>query len=135
MTTEIAMPFHIGRDGQVVKTDDIDRQVRQHVQALINTHPHQRAMVPGYGVEINNLLFENSDAEEITAQSTTLISSAFADWEPGLSLDDILVDSEDEVTRIDVSYSRKDAADSGIAANTNTAIISANGEIREVVRG
>lgn len=137
MPTEISVPFNIGSDGRVVTTSDPDAQVRLHVLALINTSPIERVMVPGYGIPLTNLMFSDLDNEEVTAQMQTMITSGFQTWEPGVRLDDVVAsdDSGGNLAALDVHYSRKDAADSGTTANTNSAIIGANGEVREIVRG
>lgn len=63
---------------------------------------------------------------------------AFARWEPGVELlkaEANVKDSEDNWAFVDIDYRRRDAADSGTVANSNIAIIGANGTVREVVRG
>jgi phage baseplate assembly protein W len=137
MPSEIAVPFRVGADGRVVTTSDPDEQVRQHVVALINTSPTQRACVPGYGVRVTPLMFENMDGDDVAVQLRTEVSRAMQEHEPGVALISAEVgdDTGENLASVDIRYARRDAADSGTAANANTAIIGANGVVREVVRG
>jgi phage baseplate assembly protein W len=136
MPTEIAVPFRLDGNGRVVTTSDPDEQVRQHVLALINTTPEERAMVPGYGTDLNGVLFEDED--EVEAQVSIRIKDAIRLHEPGVELITVTADptsSEDGMARVSMEYRRLDAPDSATLANANVAVVGANGEVREVVRG
>lgn len=138
MSVEINVPFRVDGNGRVVTTSDPDAQVRLHVLALLNTIPAERAMVPGYGTDIITLVFEDQDGDDVATQAALLAKDAFAIWEPGVELvraEANARDSEDNWAYVDIDYRRRDAADSGTVANSNTAIIGANGQVREVVRG
>ncbi len=136
MPVELAVPFHLGSTGRFALTSDPDDQIRQHVLALVNTYPPERVTVPGYGVNLPPLVFENLDPDEVGIQARTLITDAMAKHEPGVELVQVTPKEEgDGVAVVDVRYARKDAADSGVAANANTVVISAGGVIREIVRG
>lgn len=138
MPSEIAVPFRVDGSGRVVTVSDPDAQVRLHVLALLNTVPEERVMVPGYGVNTVGLLFDDPDGEEIAIQASMQIREAFNAWEPGVGLvraEASGEDSEGNFSVVDVQYRRLDAADSGTVANSNTAIIGANGTVREIVRG
>lgn len=136
MPTELAVPFRLDGTGRVVTTSDPDEQVRQHVLSLINTTPEERAMVPGYGTDLNSLLFEEED--EVEAQVSIRIKDAMRNFEPGVELLSVGADpnsSEDGIARVSMEYRRLDAPDSATLANANVAVVGANGVVREVVRG
>lgn len=137
MPSEISVPFRLDGNGGVVVTDDPDLQVRQHVLALLNTNPVERVAVPGYGTDLVGLMFEDPDAEEVASQASLMVRAAFAAHEPGVDLIKAVPDpvSQGNYAVIDVEYRRLDSADSASVANANTAIIGANGVVREVVRG
>ena len=136
MSVELAIPFHLSSTGTVATVSNPDAQVKQHVFALVNTYPPERVTVPGYGVNLPPLLFENYDAEEIGIQVRTLVTDAVATWEPGVEITKVEPSVEkDNVSVVSIGYARKDSADSNTAANSNTAIIGANGSIREIIRG
>jgi phage baseplate assembly protein W len=136
MAVEIAVPFRLDGNGRIVTTSDPDAQVRQHVLALINTIPEERAMVPGYGTDLLGVLFE--DEEEVEAQVTLRIKDSMRAFEPGVELINVTPDkqvSEDGFARVSMEYRRMDAPDSATLANANVAVVGINGEVREVVRG
>jgi phage baseplate assembly protein W len=136
MPTELAVPFHLSNSGSVATVTNPDVQVKQHVFALVNTYPPERVTVPGYGVNVTPLLFENMDPGEVGAQVRVLVTDAMASWEPGVALTNVRShEGGDNVSVLDIQYARKDAADSGTAANSNTVVISANGTVRETIRG
>ena len=136
MPSEIAVPFRVA-DGHIATVSDPDLQVRQHVRALVSTQPEERVMVPGYGLATNSELFSEADADELADQMVAKVSTAFTNWEPGVGVESVeAVDDDDgALVMLNVNYYRKDAADSGTAANANLAVIGANGVVREVVRG
>lgn len=139
MSSEMSIPFRLNSSGRVVATSDQNSQVRLHVLALVNTNPVERVMVPGYGVEVNDTLFENDDDtdDEVSALVSTLLKESFSVWEPGVGLSGTSVgkDFDGKISSVNVNYNRKDAADSGTLANANVAIIGAGGTIKEIVRG
>jgi phage baseplate assembly protein W len=138
MPSEIAVPFRLDGNGRVVAVRDPDEQVHQHVLALINTQPNERAMVPGYGTDLVGLVFGDPDGDEVAVQAGLMVRAAMQTFEPGVDLIEVtpeLDKSGDNFAQVRVQYRRLDAADSGSVANSNTAIIGANGVVREIVRG
>lgn len=138
MPVEILSPFYVGSDGAVVTTSDPDVQVRQHVSSLINTEQTERVMLPDYGTPLSNLIFEDADSEDVAAQAAQMVRDAFALWEPGVDLlraEPVTDPNGDDFARVDVLYQRRDSPDTSSSAGRNTAIISADGVVREVVRG
>ena len=138
MTSEIAVPFRLDTSGRVVMTDDPDDRVHLHVLALLNTSPTERMLVPGYGTEINSLVFADPDGDAVAAQAALLVRDAFRTYEPGVDLvsaDPDYDKSQENLALINVEYRRLDAPDSAAVVSANTAIIGANGTVREIVRG
>jgi phage baseplate assembly protein W len=136
MPTEIAVPFRLDGNGRVVTTSDPDAQVRQHVLALINTIPEERAMVPGYGTDLLGVVFE--DEEEVEAQVSIRVKDSMRVHEPGVELIRAAADpesSDEGFAKVSLEYRRLDAPDSATLANANMAVVGANGVVREVVRG
>lgn len=137
MPREISMPFNIGEDGQVDTTSDPDGQVRQHVLSLVNTSYTERVMLPNYGVDAQSLIFENMDPNEVSVLTARYVEESFATWEPGVEMISVVphVGPEGEVSVVDVEYQRRDAPDSNQSSNTNTAIIGADGTVKDIIRG
>lgn len=137
MASEIAVPFRLDGNGRVVTVTDPDVQVRQHIMALVNTHPDERPMIPGYGVDLTPLPFSDADTEEIAAQVSIRVRAAAQQFEPGVEVMEVVPepDDNDGTRRMTMEYRRLDAPDSSSVANANVAVIGANGTVREVVRG
>lgn len=137
MSSEIAVPFRLDGNGRVVTVTDPDAQVRQHVMALVNTHPEERPMVPGYGVDMTSLLFSDVDTEEIASQVSIRVRAAAQQFEPGVEIMEVQDEADDNhgSRGMTMEYRRLDAPDSSSVANANVAVIGANGTVREVVRG
>jgi phage baseplate assembly protein W len=139
MPVEIKHPFHLSEDGSVAVTKDPDDMVRQHVLSLVSTQPGERVMLPNYGVNSAQFLFE-PDSSEIPIRLGTLIEDAFKEWEPGVTflkaeVSPRTANEQENLERVEVEYARADSADSPTVVGSNTAIISAGGTVREVVRG
>lgn len=137
MPLEISIPFNVGEDGRLDTISGPDNQVRQHVLSLVNTSFSERVMLPTYGVDAQSLIFENMSTGAISLSVSTMVDTAFANWESGVELVAIVPDSSlgDTISQVDVQYRRKDAPDSLQAANSNTAIIGADGTVKDIVRG
>lgn len=136
MSAEIAVPFRLDGLGRVVSITDPDAQVRQHVLALVGTHPYERAMVPGYGTDLTGVMFEEQD--EVETQVSIRVSAAMVAHEPGVELLEIIPtpnENTEGFADVSMEYRRLDAPDSSSLANANQAIIGVDGTVREVVRG
>lgn len=137
MSSEISIPFRLGLDGRVVNETDSDKQIRQHVLALVGTEPGERIMLPSYGVPTLSQVFAPDDA--LTQQMLTHnVQNALTQWEPGVqvvSVTSAATSPNDGTAGVSVEYTRVDGPDSGSARHLNVALISPGGRVREVVRG
>jgi phage baseplate assembly protein W len=85
---EIAFPFRIGPDGGIAYVEDPYRTALQHLVQLILTRPGERIMLPGFGTEAANLLFDNIN--EVTGVELAMrVTAAIALWEPAIKIHDI----------------------------------------------
>lgn len=139
MPIEMTHPFRISASGGVSTTPNPDAQIAQRVKALLSTQPGERRANYPFGVPTNTLLFENRSGITggILAEQ---VRDTLALFEPGVAVDHIEVTpSSDDAGGVDVDlrYSRREAAttDSGLARNTNTAVINVGGTVSEIVRG
>ena len=65
----ILQPLRVGARGGVALTDDVDRHLRDKVEAVLFTAPGERVMRPDFGGGLLALVFEpNSDALSATTQ-------------------------------------------------------------------
>ncbi len=136
MPSEIAVPFRLSTTFGIQAITNTDQQVHQHVISLVSTDPGERVMLPGYGVRLASLLFEEVDSigvENINDQ----VGSALKDWEPGVLLHNAIpVKGNTGEVRVDVDYARRESGSTDISgARVNLARILVGGEVKEVVRG
>ena len=139
MPTELLHPFALGPGGSVAVTADPDKQISQHVRALISTEPGERVVLSDYGVPTQEMLFAPDD--ELVAESiATRAGEALGRYEPGVVLQRVIPVVHPEgsgISEIAVDYIRRESAStaSSLSKNTNTAVISVGGTVSEVIRG
>lgn len=84
-SASITVPFHITEDGSVAKTSDPYEVSGDRVKTLVLTSPLERVMLPGYGVPLGSLLFENYSALERGAIGLS-IRDAMQEYEPQIEI-------------------------------------------------
>jgi phage baseplate assembly protein W len=139
MPTEIAFPFRLASDGTIAVETSPDRQIAQHVNALIGTQPGERVMLPDYGVPVADLLFE-PDAPFVAQEISRAVTTAFNSYEPGVVLQKatpIPDSTQMSLARIEVDYIRREdgASPSSLALQSNTAVVRVGGTVSEVISG
>lgn len=136
MAKEIFMPFSLNDDGGIAVTENSDTQVRQHVISLVSTEPGERVMLPDYGVNISQYLFDPNDYH-MNDELNQKVHTAVQTWETGIIVSDTIpVPDKDEISlaRIEVKYARI-SSNGNPSGKTNTAIIHVGGEVTEFVNG
>lgn len=138
MPSEISIPFQLGADQTILAETNPDAQIRQHVMSLVNTEPGERVVLGDYGVPLADSLFESAD-EVVAADVTVDISDAMSTYEPGIviqNLTPVAGEPGDGLATIQFQYLRADAATTSIAisAQQNVAVITASGQVSEVIR-
>jgi len=139
MPTELVHPFAIGPSGGLAITPDPDRQIRQHVRALVGTEPGERVVLADYGVSTQELLFSPDDV--LVAESiATRTKEALGRYEPGVVVQRVIpiIHAEGSgISEVAVDYIRRESAStaSSLSRNTNTAVVAVGGHVSEVVRG
>jgi phage baseplate assembly protein W len=139
MPTEIAVPFRLASDGTIAVETNPDRQIGQHVRALVGTQPGERVMLPEYGVPVSDLLFD-PDSAFVAQEITRAVTAAFTIYEPGVVLQRAIPvpdAGQQSLARIEVDYVRRDAGSSpsNLASRTNTAVVRVGGTVSEVISG
>lgn len=139
MPTEIAVPFRLASDGTIAVETSPDRQIAQHVHALVGTQPGERVMLPDYGVPVADLLFA-PNAPFVAQEISRAVTDAFTAYEPGVILQQatpIPDASQLSLARIEVDYVRREAGSSpsSLSLQTNTAVVRVGGTVSEVISG
>lgn len=139
MPTELQHPFSVSRNGGISATANPDTQINQHVNTLLATEPGERLVMFDYGLPTRSLLFENG-ANLIALGITEQVRSKMSQYEPGVLIERLDVEPSPEgsgLAEVRLDYTRRESplSPSGIARNTNTAVINVGGTVDEVVRG
>jgi phage baseplate assembly protein W len=139
MPTEIAVPFRLASDGTIAVETNPDRQIAQHVKALVGTQPGERVMLPEYGVPVADLLFEPG-SPFIAKEISRAVTAAFNAFEPGVVLRQAIPipdESQLSLARIEVDYTRREAGSSpsSLSLQSNTGVVRVGGTVSEVISG
>ena len=139
MPVEIMHPFSVSRNGGISATADPDKQINQHVNTLLSTEPGERRVQFDYGLPTRSLLFENGP-NLLAMGLTEQVRSKMAVYEPGVLIQRLDAEPSPEgsgLAEVRLDYTRRESplSPSGIARNTNVAVINVGGTVDEVVRG
>lgn len=139
MPVELVHPFAVSPNGDISATANPDKQINQHVLALLSTEPGERRVNFDYGMPTRSLLFENN-ANLIATGITDQMKAKVALYEPGVLVERLEVipsPTGSSTADIRLDYTRRESplSPTGIARNTNTAVIQVGGTVDEVVRG
>ncbi len=83
-----------------------EEDIQESLKILFNTSMGERVMLPNYGCNIREFLFENADTSRV-AFLRDMISNAILKYESRIKVDDILIDVDnisDGVILITVAY-------------------------------
>jgi len=126
---EMSVPFAIDATGGVAyETDPVKRLVNRIVVA-IGTRLNERVMRPGYGVALDNYVFDFADDLTI-ARLQNDIEQAIAVWEPSaivVSIDPVQ-DPDQGLLGINVYFSTSEVAGAS-TPTVHTAFISTGGTV------
>lgn len=97
----ITIPFQINAYGKVNSTTEQERIWADRVRSVIGTCLRERVMRPTFGTAIPFALFETSDSaiQEVTSE----VNSAFLNFLPTLSIQEVTVEFNEPLNTIDVS--------------------------------
>lgn len=109
--------LQIGPAGRVEMVDE-DASVRQAILLLLSTSPGERAMRPGYGCSLSQLLFSPND-DTTAGLAIHYVREALRRWEPRIDiikLDAGRVEGAGERLNIELEYRVKATQRAGRAA-------------------
>lgn len=139
MSHEILTPFSVAPNGSIAIESNPDRQIAQHVRALVTTEPTERVMRNAYGVPTASTIFEPDD-DFTKVQLLQKVTQALAYYEPGVKVHSVTPvpnNEGDGVAGVQVHYTRTESARSPQVASKhiNVAYVSSGGHVSEVIRG
>jgi phage baseplate assembly protein W len=88
----VSFPPRIGRDGRLAWSEG-EANIREAIQIVVRTAAGERLRLPDFGAGLDRLLFE-PNTTETRHQIAERIRRALADWEPRVTVQDILVDAD-----------------------------------------
>ena len=97
----ITLPFQIDAYGKVGSSTEQEKIWADRVRSVIGTSLRERVMRPNFGTTIPFALFETSDSA--VSEVASEVNSAFLNFLPTLSVQEVEVDFNDYTNVIDVS--------------------------------
>lgn len=138
MGRQIAIPFKLESNGMVAEQNTLDNQVAERLRALVGTEPGTRLMLPEFGVALNSLVFEDSDAM-IQTEITTSVQEAANRWEPGAVIKAVEANSstQDGISGVQIDFERIDGPEfrRSQTSGVNKVTVGPGGVIREEIVG
>ena len=92
-------------DGTFFKTsDDIKLKIKSELILFLNTQPGERIFNPEYGLNIDDLLFEQQDDNYLFTSLSTRIKNAINNYFRNIIINDISMQSNNNVINISIKY-------------------------------
>ena len=101
-----SFPPEFNNESRAVKMLEDEEDIRSSLQILLSTRPGERIMVPGYGCNLDELLFSPLNLT-IKTYIVDLIRTAILYYEPRIDVNKIEIDPTDEfhgVLLIQIEY-------------------------------
>ena len=90
-----SFPPEFNRESKAVKMLEDEEDIRSSLHILLSTRPGERVMVPGYGCNLDELLFSPLNLT-IETYVVDLIRTAILYYEPRIDVNKIEIDQTDE---------------------------------------
>lgn len=131
---ELDQSFAVDPQGRIAFTSDPARILRNRVRMIVGTEVSERVMRPTYGTPLQSLLFEGDD--DLTASIIMSdVEKALADWEPGVIVQNVYLDTDstqlDGVVSVNVTYSAANSPFETLTIPVNTAVLYRGGTVQE----
>lgn len=88
--------FHKHADALEVRMVAQEEDISESLRILLSTRPGERVMQPDYGCGLHAMVFESIDESTVT-ELKDIIERAVLFYEPRITLENIDVDTEDEL--------------------------------------
>jgi hypothetical protein len=88
--------FHKHADALELKMVAEEEDIAESLMILLSTRPGERIMQPDYGCELHTMVFETIDESTVT-ELKDIIERAVLFYEPRITLENIDVNTEDEL--------------------------------------
>jgi len=106
MTIYFSFPFQINSKGRNTVVDE-NQHIKQQIEIILFTSPGERLNHPTFGCGLNQIIFENNDAE-IIASTKYLIQSSLQYWlSEVIDIKFVDIQNIDSLLYVSVSYTIK----------------------------
>jgi len=123
----ISYPFTLDSLGVLNSTSDPRKVYLDRLLTLLSTSPTQRPMLPDYGTDVLQALYENGNNLETSISQA--VKKAVAVWMPAINLQQVLVSVPDEDGIAEVEIIIKLPNDLITTLSISTAIFNIDGTI------
>lgn len=96
----IKFPFSASEPGYIKKSVDVEL-AKSNLKQLLNTKPGERVMLPGFGCDLESLLFEPFD-EELVLEAKDRVVDSIRTYIPYLKLNKVQVSRSEQATRFGI---------------------------------
>lgn len=104
--TNFLVPFSLTPTGSVATTNDPSVIAQQRVESLLGTAKGVRVMLPDYGVNLPQYLFE-ADVDQVSNEITLDVRSQLNKWEPTIQVTNIIPDIDQQsvgIVNVEIDY-------------------------------
>lgn len=123
----ISYPFTLDGLGVLNSTSDPRKVYLDRLLTLLSTSPNQRPMLPDYGTDVLQALYENGNNLETSISQA--VKKAVAVWMPEINVEQVLVSVPDEDGIAEVEIIIKLPNDLITTLSISTAIFNIDGTI------
>jgi phage baseplate assembly protein W len=128
-TYAIDLPFRFSKAGTVSVVPDTSLAAYQNkVVSLLSIGMDQRIWYHYFGVDITNMLFENTNL--VINEASQAVADAFSTWAPELTLLSVTADYENASGTLSLNISYQTPSGNQGSVKINNASLTAAGEIR-----
>jgi phage baseplate assembly protein W len=123
----ISFPYTLDGLGVLESTSDPRKIYLDRLLTLLSTSPNQRPMLPEYGTDVLQALYENGNNLELSISQA--VRRSVSVWMPEISVEQVLVSIPDEDGKAEVEIIIKLPNDLLTTLSISTAIFNVDGTI------
>jgi phage baseplate assembly protein W len=98
----ISYPFRKGKSG-IPATEEDREVIKSSIRQILSTRKGERVMLPGFGSEIYELVFEHND-ELLDAKARREVYRSLRTWEPRIDILSVNIEVDENIVTIDIFY-------------------------------
>lgn len=112
-TLGLTLPIKLGNNGYFSTTSDILTQIKANLKNLLLTQKGERLMQPDFGCDIYKVIFQPMTDNGLGDVHAS-IEMAVTTWMPFLTINDVIIDRDEDNNKINVQISFSVATTQGM---------------------